>query len=223
MRQYRESDGLVKRIAEIREFRPSADDERSQSKSELRRQHKATLKRELQRLKEIEAMFEKPSQLLGTKRALQTYRALLTLSADPNARDNILKLTPRELARRDLNANFASEIIDVDTKRQIETVIDEMERETKEAPTRSTGSSNAKKGSVKNWIALRERAKRVAAHNSDYIHDSFWHLHYVRRDCAIEKKCSKDCKAFLVGKQSTARYDGGVNRRNRSGISTSKF
>ena len=204
-----ERDGLVKRIAEIREFRPSANDETSQSKSDLRRQHKATLKRELQHLKEIEAMFEKPSQLLGTKRALQTYRALLTLGADPNARDNILKLTPRELARRDLNANFASEIIDVDTKRQIETVIDEMERETKEAPTRSTGSSNAKKGSVKNWTALRERAKRVAAHNSDYIHDSFWHLHYVRRDCAIEKKCSNDYKAFLVGKQSTARYDVG--------------
>ena len=72
-----EYDDLMKKLAEIKEFRPTADDERSENKSELKRLNKAAWKRDSQRAKDIETMFEKPSQLLGTKNALQTYRTLL--------------------------------------------------------------------------------------------------------------------------------------------------
>ena len=205
-----EYDGLVKKLDDIKAFRPKANGEKKENKDETRKQNKATWKRDSQRVKDIEAMFEKPSHLLGTQRALQTYRALLALGADPDARDDILKLTPRELARRDLNTNFASEIADVEVTRRIETLISQMENETKEAPTRSNtrGDCNTNKRGVKNWHALRKRAKEAATQNVEDIRDSFWHLYYAERTRAIEEKCMCDDKKFSMEKQiPVTRYD----------------
>ena len=205
-----EYDDLVKKLAEIKEFRPSADEERNENKSELKRLNKAAWKRDSQRAKDIETMFEKPSQLLGTKNALQTYRTLLALGADPSSRDDILKLTPRELAKRDINTNFASEITDAEVNRRIEALINQLEHETKEAPTSSKtgGYGNTNRGAFKNWHALRKRTKRVAAQNAEDIRDSFWHAYYAERNRAIEMRCLNDHKSFSVGKEiPVARYD----------------
>lgn len=165
---------------------------------------KIAWKRHSQRIKEIETMLDKPSHLLGTKFAIQTYRSLLARGADSNAKDAILKCTPRELAKRSLHDNFAKEIEDENTRLQIEILIQEMENDTKEAPIESIDINNDRSSSriddFRNWRALKKRFAKKIENMDD---TPYWCTYYAERDRTLEDKCKENaCKEEInINKQ----------------------
>ena len=137
-------------------------------RNERKRLLKASRKNDSRRLKEIEEKLAKPLFLFGAERAIDTYRALLCAGADCNADENFLKITPRALAKRNAEDNFASEIEDEDTIKRIDNIIAEIEGEISDAPVETGGDDSfERKWRVSNYNETEEEETPHGAEKDD--------------------------------------------------------